>query len=414
MTTTDDRTPTGEWAPGYDDIFAQRAKNALQRRVSLGVDTWGDVLKLNWGMPDPDFLPAEETAAAITAVLREEMPSPLEYEWPQGDPTLRAVMAKRLADQNSLPIEPTQITFNGGSSLSLENVCRAVLEPGDVVITEDPSYPGTLHHYRLSDAEIHGVPVDEEGIQTWKLAELMEQLATAGKRIKVIHTIPDFQNPTGYTTSLRRRREVLALAAQYRTLVAEDVAYRELYFETPPPPSFYTLAGGEGVVQLGTFAKTWATGIRVGWVLASPQLADGISAAHTEAGITAVLTRALRRLIEDGSLDRRVQQQREMLWRQRDAACAAIERYAGETMRFTKPDGGYFLWLRLPEGTSAEQCVIEAGKEQVMLLPGAPFFVQRAGQPFLRIAFSYMQPDRLDEAIRRVAGAVHRVLAAKT
>ncbi len=196
-------TPSGGWAPGYGDVFAERTKHALGRRVSLGVDTWGPVLMLNWGMPDPALLPAEATSEAIAAVLREEMPSPLEYDWPQGDPSLREVMARRLSLQNELPIEPAQITFNGGSSLSLENLCRAVLEPGDVVIAEDPSYPGTLHHYRLSDAEIIGVPGDTEGLRTGLLADLLERLQRDGRRVKVIHTIPDFQNPTGYTTSLR-------------------------------------------------------------------------------------------------------------------------------------------------------------------------------------------------------------------
>ena len=323
-------------------------------------------------------------------------------------------MASRLSIQNEVEVQPDQITFNGGSSLSLGNVCAALIEAGDVIVTEDPSYPGTLHHYRLADAEVVGVEVDREGMRAELLADTLERLEREGKRVKIIHTIPDFQNPTGNTISLRRRREILALAAQHRAVVVEDIAYRELHFDEPPPPSFYTLAGGNGVVQLGTFAKTWATGLRVGWALAAPDLARAIAATHSEAGISAILTRAMRRIIEDGRLDRRILEQREALRIRRDAAIAGLQRYAGESIRFEVPEGGYFLWLRLPPGADPRQCVLNAIEEGAMLLPGAPFFVDNEDRPFMRMAYSYLSPADLDEAMRRIARGVDRALEVRS
>jgi DNA-binding transcriptional MocR family regulator len=243
------------------------------------------------------------------------------------------------------------------------------------------------------------------------LEERLAELAAAGRRAKFIYCIPNHQNPAGCTMSLRRREHLLELARRYETFILEDDAYGELWFEEPPPPSLFALSGGEHGVKVASFSKTIATGLRMGWVQGPPALISRIAALRYDMGTSPFLGRVIAEMIRNGDLDRHIDRLRGIYRHKLERVEAALARYCAPFIRYTRPRGGFFLWLELRPGMSSRDVQLAAHERGVVVGQGPQFFADGVATNHLRLAFSYVDLEEIDEGIQRLGEAMAEVAA---
>jgi 2-aminoadipate transaminase len=393
-------------------------EQSLSRRVrAAGQAYWGAgagaappvaPIALTGGIPDPESLPLDDLAEAARVVLEREGHAALQYGGPQGFLGLREWLAKRVGQTDGLALGPENITITNGCAGALANICDTFLDPDDVVIAEAPSYPGAVRTVRAQCARVETVPVDAEGLRPDALAETAESLLRQGVRPKLLYTIPNFHNPTGATLSLERRRAVLEIARRHQILIVEDDAYEEIRFEGDKLPSFFALAGGEGVLRVGTFSKTLATGLRLGWVVASQEAIDFLLRMRFDIGTSPWIQRLVAEYVSRGLLDRHVPRLVELYHRKRDAMAAALEKYCVPYLRWRLPAGGFFLWLEIDRRVRPQALREAANREGVDYVSGDTFFPDRSGNQFIRLAHSFVAEREIEEAIRRLGRALEQ------
>ena len=393
-------------------------EQSLSRRVqAAGQAYWGagaaapppvPPIALTGGVPDPESLPFDDLAEAARTVMEREGRLALQYGGPQGFLGLREWLAERIGRADGLSLGPENITITNGSAGGLANVCETFLDPGDVVLAEAPSYPGAMRTIRAQGARLETVPVDADGLRPEALAETMEALSRSGARPKLLYTIPNFHNPTGATLSLERRRAVLEIAQRHRLLIVEDDAYGEIRFEGEGVPSLFALSGGDGVLKVGTFSKTLATGLRVGWVAAAQEATDFLVRMRFDMGTSPWIQRLVAEYVLRGLLDRHLPQVVEIYQRKRDTMTAALADHCAPYVRWRPPSGGYFLWLETGRRVKAEALREAAALEGVAYVSGDTFFVDCSGSQFIRLAYSFVPEREIEEAIRRLGRALKR------
>jgi 2-aminoadipate transaminase len=362
-------------------------------------------------VPDPESLPLDDLAETARVVLEREGRLALQYGGPQGFLGLREWLAERVGRADGLSLGPENITITNGSAGALANVCETFLDPGDVVMAEAPSYPGAMRTIRAQRARLEAVPVDAEGLRPEALAEAVEALSREGARPKLLYTIPNFHNPTGATLGLERRRAVLEIARRHRFLIVEDDAYGEIRFEGEKVPSFFALSGGDGVLKVGTFSKTLATGLRVGWVAAVQEATDFLVRMRFDMGTSPWIQRLVAEYVSRGLLDRHLPQVVEIYRRKRDTMATALAEHCAPYVRWRLPSGGFFLWLEMDPGVQPPTIGglrEAAAQEGVAYVSGDTFFVDRSGSQFIRLAYSFVAEQEIEEAIRRLGRALKR------
>ena len=409
-----------EWATGPAPNWeASLLEQTLSRRVqAAGPAYWGagaaaapppvPPIALTGGVPDPESLPLEDLAEAARAVLEREGRLALQYGGPQGFLGLREWLAERVGRHDGVVLGPENITITNGSAGALANICDTFLDPDDVVISEAPSYPGAMRTVRAQGARMETAPVDAEGLRPEALAETVQALHRQGARPKLLYTIPNFHNPTGATLSLQRRRAVLEIARRHRLLIVEDDAYGEIRFEGEGVPSFFALSGGNGVLRVGTFSKTLATGLRVGWVAAAQDAIDHLLRMRFDMGTSPWIQRIVAEYASRGLLDRHLPRMVEIYRRKRDAMAAALEQHCSPCLRWRLPAGGFFLWLEMDRRVQPTALREAAAEEGVAYVSGDTFFLDRSGSQFIRLAYSFVVGREIDEAIRRLGRALQR------
>jgi 2-aminoadipate transaminase len=402
---------SADWAvPALDGLLARRAAAVRTTAPASAAPPSIPLLTLTGGLPDPGALPRDELAEVTRLVLAREGKDALQYGGPQGFAGLREVLAERTARREGLELTADNFMLTGGSAQALANVCFTFCDPGDPVIVENPSFSGSIRTIRAHESDVIPVPVDREGLQTEALAEVLERLAAGGRRAKLIYTIATFHNPTGSTMSLARRRELLDLAARHRALVVEDDAYGDLRYDGEPVPSLYALSGGEGVIRLGTFSKTLATGLRLGWTMARKEYVDAMVRMRLDMGSSPFTSRIVAEYAASGRLDRHVARMLSLYREKRDTMLSALERYCARWATWERPEGGFFIWVRLADGADCRR-VVEVGQQLgVSTVPGLPFYCDGMGGEHVRLAFSYVALEEIEEAIRRLGAAMERVI----
>jgi 2-aminoadipate transaminase len=369
-------------------------------------------LTLSVGIPDAATLPRGALSAAMQNVLAETGDAALRYGFGLGYPPLRMAIAERYRAAHPVPIDEDWVQVTNGASGAIDLLLRAVIEPGDVIVTESPVYMGTLRNFRALQARIVPVPVDSNGLRIDRLQETLAHLARDGERAKVVYTISSFQNPTGATLSLPRRRALLELAAEYGFLILDDEVYADLYYEAKPLPSLLELGSGYGVVSVGSFSKTVATGLRIGWIMAHPDIVQLITRMRFDMGQNQLGVRMMANFMAADALEPHLHRLRSLYRDKMTTIAAALEREAGDLVTFTRPKGGFYLWAQLRDGLGARDVWRTAMEEGVAVNAGHGF---RAGSEpegeFLRIAFAWTPAEDLEEAALRVAAACRRVAA---
>ncbi len=366
---------------------------------------------LGGGIPDAPTLPVDDLREAFDRVLNTQAADALRYGGWIGYDGLRSVLAERQSRIEGVALEADNFIVHNGSSGSTDNVCRAFLDPGDVVIAEGPSFSGTVRNMRSYLTEIVEVPVEDDGVSIEALRQAIERVESEGKRVKLFYTIADYHNPTGVTLSEDRRTELLRLCAEHRILIIEDAAYTELYFGEPPPASLYSMADGYGVLRLGSFSTTIATGLRVGWTQARPEFIELLQQVRFDMGNSPLFQRALADYAGSGRLDAHVERMRPIYAEKCETLCSSLAEHCAPYTRFRKPEGGFFLWVECL-GASAKE-VTRAALEEGLVFPLGAYFFQgreRADDRHIRLAFSNATLAELDEFGRRLRAAFLKVV----
>lgn len=360
------------------------------------------------GVGDPRQFPVKDFYRAMQMVMRRDGIAALEYgEFGQGYPPLRKTIAHILASQG-IQTQPDQILITSGSQQALALVCQLLLRPGDVILVENPTYNFALDLFRSLQLKIVGVPLDGQGMQVDKLETLLQQ-----HHPKLLYTIPNFQNPTGACLSGARRRQLMALANRYNLPVLEDDFVGDLRYEGRAQPAIKALDPGGRVIYIGTFSKMLMPGLRVGFLVAEgPILGRLVNGKRVNDLTTSpLIQRTLEVYVTIGRYQAHVRHSCRVYRQRRDAMVAAIKRYLPAEVQVNPPQGGLFVWLRLPEHTSSLRLLPLAVAEGVVFAPGSRFFAQRSeGEGYLRLNFVTQTPEDIEEGVRRLGGALKRLM----
>ncbi len=371
-------------------------------REILKVTERPDVLSFAGGLPAPEAFPADALARAHADVLANDAAAALQYGPTEGFGPLRAWVAERMT-RRGLPAAPGQVLITAGSQQGIDLVGKALIDPGDTVVVEAPSYLAALQSFSTYEARFETVETDDDGMS----ADALERVLLA-RRVRLIYLVPNFQNPRGTTLSLERRARVARLAAQYGVTVLEDDPYGDLRYRGPALPPVAGLDPDAPVIHLGTFSKTLAPGLRLGYAVADEQIIRALTIAKQAADLhTGSLTqRAVARMLETFDYDAHLGRLRRLYGERLDAMLASIERSFPEGTAWTRPEGGLFVWMRLPCGIDAEELFADAMRERVAFVPGAPFYPADPCRETLRLNFSNRPPLAIAEGMGRLGACV--------
>lgn len=373
-------------------------------REILKVTANPEIISFAGGLPNPDLFPVEEMATAAQ-VLRDEGRTALQYSTTEGDPELRALIAGRYA-RKGLPVDPESILVTTGSQQCLDLVAKVLLDRGDALVIEQPGYLGAIQAFSFFGPRYLTVGLEDDG------PDLDDLTAALAARPKFYYAVPNFQNPSGVSYSLDKRRAVADMLRDGPTVFVEDDPYGELRFLGQDQPTLHSLLDGESLL-LGSFSKIAAPGFRLGWVVAPKRYREKLVIAKQAADLhtSTVTQRILARFLRDNDIDAHILRIRERYGSQRRAMVEAIGRHFPEEVGCTQPEGGMFLWATLPEGCSSMDLFERAIARQVAFVPGRPFYVNGAGENTMRLNFSNSSEERIEEGIMRLGRCLKEYLA---
>lgn len=405
-------TNGGELGMEWTHRLTGRAKRLVPSIISemMRLAAGEGVVSFTAGQPSADLYPTNELVATLGESLRG-FPEGLAYPQPLGDDTLRRWIASWLVREEIAPAgtEASQVLLTTGSQQGLSMLAQLFIESGSRILVEDPSYPEALLTFGREGAEFVPVPIEPDGPDI----EALERALRSGP-CAFFYTIPSFQNPTGYTTSTEKKRAVLELTARYGVPVVEDDPYFFLRYEGVPPETYLALSGGEGVLYLGSFSKIVAPGVRCGFMVLPPELADRASMLRVtlEIGLPAFLQRGLAILFDSSFFPSHLARLRRTYGARRDGLVQAVEGHLVPLgFRYTIPQGGFFLWGR-KKGIDALPFAFRAVRDfGVGVIPGSIFSVdERAGKEWLRLSFASVSPEESEVGCRRLAEAFEKDL----
>ncbi|MDP4766009.1 MAG: PLP-dependent aminotransferase family protein [Pseudomonadales bacterium] len=370
-----------------------------------GIKPSTDPIPMAVGIPDSTTLPRDAFSSHASRILAQHDEAAWVYGFGAGYAKLRAQLAARINHSKGTHIDENWLQLTNGSAGAIDLICRCLINPGDVIITESPAYMGTLRNFRGVQAEIHSVPMDANGLDTQALQALVQSLQAQGKTIKLIYTIATFSNPTGASLTLARRLELLQIAADSGILVLDDDAYGDLYFGDQPPASLAALSAGHGVITVGSFSKVLATGLRIGWIQCTPALQKIFSSMRFAMGLNQLMVRVVSEFMQDGQLDSHINTVRQLYARKMHILADALDHHAGDFMDFSRPRGGFYLWASLHGGVTATNLWRQAAMQGVSITPGVNFYSGRKDPDgeHVRLAFSWTPIERLEEGAARIA-----------
>lgn len=403
-------TARGYWDQArVDEMVSARARILGPGGWAAAAPDRGPVISFAGGLPDIPSLPGELLLRAARSVIDHEEKEALEYAGTFGALPLREAIAERSSKLEGLPVAIDQVLVTSGSAHAIGLICETLLDPGDTVLVESPSFPGSMRTIRSFGAEMVAVPMDESGMRVDVLQAEFEKLADQGKRPKFLYCIPTHQNPAGSTLPFDRREKVVELAREYGTFILEDDAYGELWFEKTPPPSLFALSGGEHGVKVSSFSKILATGLRMGWTMGPAALINRMAGVRYDMGTSPFMGRVIAETMRNGDLDRHIERLRTIYKRKLDRMEDALGRYCAPHASYQKPAGGFFLWLQLNRGIAAAAVQQAAAARNVIIGQGPQFFADGEATNHVRLAFSYVAMEDIEEGIHRLGDAIAEV-----
>jgi GntR family transcriptional regulator/MocR family aminotransferase len=359
------------------------------------------------GIGDANLFPAEDIRKALQSVMRRDGIAALDYGEQNGYAPLRASITHILASQG-IHTQPENVLITAGSQQALSLVSQLLLNPGDVILVESPTYSGALDLFRALGYKVVSIPVDSQGMQVEQLEKLLQQ-----HHPKLIYTIPNFHNPTGTCLAGTRRRQLLVLADRYNIPILEDDFVGDLRYEGHSQPALKALDPGGCVIYISTFSKMLMPGLRVGFIVAEGPIYDPLvnfKRVH-DLATSALVQRALEAYVTVGRYQSHLRRSCQVFRKRRDVMIAAIKRYLPNNARFDTPQGGLFIWLQLPDGINSEELLALAWEEGVDFAAGTLFFPDGIqGRGWLRLNFVAQPPSQIEEGIKRLGRTIKRML----
>ncbi len=391
----------------YVGQYAERAVGmvASEIRALFAVAARPEIVSLAGGTPYVSALPLEAVGGMIGRLIASQGEVALQYCTAQGDAGLR----ERICDVMALEeirAHPDEIVITVGSQQALDLLTRIFIDPGDVILAEAPSYVGALGAFASYQATVIHVAMDEDGLIPEALEEAIGRTTAAGRRAKFLYTVPNFHNPAGVTLAAGRRHRILDICQRAGLLVVEDNPYGLLGFDGEPMRALR--ADDEGVVYLGTFSKTFAAGVRVGWAVAPAAIRDKLILAAESAVLchSSFSQLTVREYLTTQPWLEQIKTFRELYRERRDATLSALDRMMPPGCQWTRPGGGFYVWLKLPDGVNAKAMLPRAIAARVAYVPGTGFYADGSGGQYARLCYSLPSPDRIREGIRRLASVI--------
>ena len=398
----------------YAGLFARRTQvmRSSAMRDLMAITARPEVISLAGGLPDTSTFPSDSFAAQMTRIAHESSAEALQYGPTEGFEETKACILQVMGAEGMAP-DPEDLIVTTGGQQAIDLIAKTLVDPGDPVICEAPTYPGAVPTFCSYEAEIHQVRTDNDGMRIDELEELLATLSAAGRRPKFIYSVPSFQNPAGVTMSEERRRRLVDLAREHEVLICEDNPYGLLRYEGEEQPTLYSLDGGDYVLYIGTLSKILSPGIRIGWVAAPPPVLEKIGLGKQAADLcTSTLTQYfVREYFAEGRWRSYIDDLVGIYRDRRDAMLDALERHFPEQAEWTHPEGGLFIWATLPDYIDTTDLLAKALREEVAFVPGRAAYVDGRGGSSMRLNFSASPEDVLREGIRRIGGVISEQVA---
>ncbi|MGH2951577.1 MAG: PLP-dependent aminotransferase family protein, partial [Solirubrobacterales bacterium] len=398
----------------YASLFAARTRvmRSSAMRDLMEITARPEVISLAGGLPDTSTFPPQTFAAQMTRIAQESSAEALQYGPTEGFDETKRCIREVMAAEGMEP-DPEDLIVTTGGQQAIDLVAKTFIDPGDAVICEAPTYPGAVPVFCAYEADTLQVGIDERGMRIDELERLLDRLASAGRRPKFVYTVPTFQNPAGVTMSADRRRRLVEIARERELLVIEDNPYGLLRFEGAATEPLYKLDGGDYVVYLGTFSKILSPGIRVGWLCAPPPVMEKVVLGKQAADLcTSTLTQYfVAEYFAEGRWRDYLADLARIYRARRDAMLEALERHLPPQARWTRPEGGLFVWATLPSYMDTTDLLAKALRENVAFVPGAAAYVDGRGGSSMRLNFSGSTEEEIREGIRRIGAVVSEQVA---
>jgi 2-aminoadipate transaminase len=395
----------------YAGLFAERTgvMRSSAMRDLMAITARPEVISLAGGLPDTSTFPSSTFAAQMTKIAQESAAEALQYGPTEGFAETVDCIVEVMGAEGMLPDHDDVIVTTGGQQ-AIDLICKTLLDPGDVVVCEAPTYPGAVPVFCSYQAETIQIECDGDGMQVEELEEVLARLDREGRRPKFVYSVPSFQNPAGVTLSLQRRQRLVELARRRELLLVEDNPYGLLRFGGEPLPPLYQLDGGDFVIYVGTFSKILSPGIRLGWAVAPPPVMEKIVLGKQASDLcTSTLTQHfVREYFAEGRWREYVDSLVAIYRGRRDTMVGALREHFPAGATWTEPEGGLFIWATLPEYIDTGDLLAKALREDVAFVPGQAAFVdERRGRSSMRLNFSGVNEDEIREGVRRIGRAVN-------
>lgn len=394
----------------WSHLYAARTSSLKSSEIRdlLSVSTRPDIISFAGGLPSTQDFPMQKFIDAATEVINKEGAIALQYGPSEGHKGLIKQIQK-IVKKEGINADPENILVTSGSQQALDILGKILIDPGDKIIVEAPSYVGALNAFVSYQADFVPIPLDDDGIQINSLSNKLRELKKQNKPPKFIYLVPDFHNPAGTTMSEEKRKKIISLAKEYKTLIIEDNPYSQLRFEGTTIPPIRSL--DDSIVYLGTFSKIFSPGLRLGWVIAPSSIYEKLIFAKQAADLctSSFAQRVVELFFEDGLWENYLKDLIDCYRKRRNVMLKALEEFFPEEAEWTKPEGGLFVWVKLPEYIDTTKMLAEAVREKkVAYVPGRAFFVNGKGANCMRLNFSYPQEDEIYEGIKRLSVVVKK------
>jgi 2-aminoadipate transaminase len=393
----------------YAGLFADRTRvmRSSAMRDLMAVTARPEVISLAGGLPDTSTFPPQSFAAQMTRIAQESAAEALQYGPTEGFEETKDCILQVMGAEGMLP-ETEDIIVTTGGQQAIDLVCKTLLNPGDVVICEAPTYPGAVPVFCSYQADVVQIECDAQGMRVEELEGVLERLEAEGRRPKFVYSVPSFQNPAGVTMSFERRRRLVELARRHELLVVEDNPYGLLRYSGEPLPPLYQLDGGDFVIYIGTFSKILSPGIRLGWAVAPPPVMEKIVLGKQASDLcTSTLTQYfVREYFGEGRWREYIENLVEIYRGRRDTMLESLREHFPAQATWTEPEGGLFIWATLPEYIDTSDLLAKALREDVAFVPGQAAYVDGRGRSSMRLNFSGVNEDEIREGIRRIGKVI--------
>jgi 2-aminoadipate transaminase len=393
----------------YAGLFARRTQGmrSSAMRDLMAITARPEVISLAGGLPDTSTFPAEDLATLMARVAADGSARALQYGPTEGMETLKHCIVKVMAEEG-MDVGTDELLVTTGGQQVIDLVCKTLVDPGDVIVAEGPTYPGAVPTFAAYEADVVQIDMDADGMRIDLLEETLDQLESDGRTPKFIYTVPTFQNPAGVTMALDRRRRLVRLAAERELLVLEDNPYGLLRYEGDPLPPLYALDRGEYVIYLGTFSKILSPGLRLGWTAAPRPVLEKLNLGKQGADLCS--STFSQHFVVEYFAQRNwrdlLAALRELYRRRRDTMFEALAEHLPGEAEWTRPAGGLFIWATLPDYIDTTDLLARALREHVAFVPGRAAYLDGRGGSAMRLNFSGVSEDDLHEGVARIGKVV--------